>query len=119
MMMSSLQKLNVRLVKEIYTESDICGLGKNFLTEAHRLRAIETYRFHIRYFALECLSNNPDKLSVFQRDYLEREFPGVSGGELHRIVSDMRDVIAESIRVSREKDYSRGCRIIGDYADVR
>ncbi|RKZ09965.1 hypothetical protein DRQ25_04600 [Candidatus Fermentibacteria bacterium] len=119
MMMSSLQKLNVRSVKEIYTESDICGLGKNYLTEAHRLRAIETYRFHIRYFALECLSNSPDKLSVFQRDYLEREFPGVSGKELHRIVSDMRDVIAESIRISREKDYTRGCRIITDYGDVR
>jgi NDP-sugar pyrophosphorylase family protein len=119
MMMRSLEKLDVRSVKEIYTESDICGLGKNYLTEAHRNRAIETYRFHIRYFALECLSSSPEKLSVFQRDYLEREFPGVSGEELHRIVSDMREVIAESIRISREKDYSRGCRIITDYGDVR
>lgn len=119
MMMSSLQKLEVQSVKEIYTETDICGLGKNYLTEAHRLRAIETYRFHVRFFSLECLSSNPEKLSAFQRDYLEKEFPGVSGEELHEIVSDMRDVITESIRFSREKDYSRGCRIISDYADVR
>jgi len=119
MMMSSLQKLDVQSVKEIYTEADISGLGKNYLTEAHRLKAIETYRFHIRFFTLECLSSSPEKLSVFQRDFLEREFPGVSSEELHEIVSDMRDVITESIRKSREKDYSRGCRIIGDYADVR
>ena len=119
MMMSSLRKLDVQSVKEIYTESDIPGLGKNYLTDAHRLKAIETYRFHIRFFTLECLSSSPEKLSVFQREYLEREFPGVSGAELHEIVSDMRDVIAESIRMSREKDYFRGCRIIGDYADVR
>ncbi len=119
MMMRSLEKLDVRSVKKIYTESDICGLGKNYLTEAHRHRAFETYRFHIRYFALECLSSSPEELSVFQRDYLEREFPGVSGEELHKIVSDMREVIAESIRMSREKDYSRGCRIITDYGDVR
>ncbi len=119
MMMSSLRKLDVQSVKEVYTESDISGLGKNYLTEAHRLKAIETYRFHVRFFTLECLSSSPEKLSVFQKDYLEREFPGVSGAELHEIVSDMRDVIAESIRMSREKDYSRGCRIIGDYSDVR
>ncbi len=119
MMMNSLHKFEVKSVKEVYTESDISGLGKNYLTEAHRLKAIETYRFHVRYFTLECLSSNPEKLSVFQRDYLEREFPGVSGAELHEIVSDMRDVIAESIRISREKDFTRGCRIISDYPDVR
>ncbi|MCK5115003.1 MAG: DUF4954 family protein [Candidatus Aegiribacteria sp.] len=119
MMMSSLEKLDVQSVKEVYTESDIPGLGKNYLTEAHRLRAIETYRFHVRFFTLECLSSSPEKLSVFQRDYLEREFPGVSGEELHDIISHMREVIADSIRKSREKDYSRGCRIISDYGDVR
>ncbi|MEN8208284.1 MAG: DUF4954 family protein [Candidatus Fermentibacteria bacterium] len=119
MMMSALERLDVLSVKEIYTESDISGLGKNYLTEAHRRRAIETYRFHIRFFFLGCLSSNPEQLSDFQRNYLEREFPGVSGEELRRIVSDMQDVIAESIRISREKDYKRGCRTFGDYADVR
>lgn len=49
-----------------------------------------------RFFSLECLSSKPEKLSVFQRDFLEREFPGVYGEELHEIVSNMRDVIAEA-----------------------
>ncbi|NOQ22199.1 MAG: DUF4954 family protein [Candidatus Aegiribacteria sp.] len=119
MMMTSLEKLDVQSVKEIYTEADICGLGKNYLTEAHRLKAIETYRFHIRFFALDDLSSSPEELSDFRRRILESEFPGVPMEELHEIHSDMRDRIAESIRMSREKDYSRGCRIIGDYADVR
>jgi len=119
MMVRSLENLDVLSVKEIYTEADISGLGKNFLTEAHRLRAIETYRFHIRFFALEHLSSDSVELSVFRKNILEKEFPGVTREELHEIHADMQDVIAERIRRSREKDYSRGCRIISDYADVR
>ena len=82
-MISSLQKLDVQSVKEIYTEADICGLSKNYLTEAHRLKAIETYRFHIRFFALEHLSSGSEELSAFRKHILEREFPGVPWEELH------------------------------------
>src|SRR5262249_44867085 len=42
----------VSQVKQIYTEADIDGLGKNFLPEKNRLRAIEAYRFVLRYYAL-------------------------------------------------------------------
>jgi hypothetical protein len=121
MMLKALEKLEVESIKEIYTDKDISGLGKNFLTEAHRLRAIETYRFHVRFFALDCLSDEdgPDKTSAFKKDILTREFPNATREELLEILSEMRSDIADSIRACREKDYSRGCRIIEDYADVR
>lgn len=121
MMMNALEKLEVESIKEIYTEKDIIGLGKNILTESHRLRAVETYRFHVRYFALGCLSDEdgPDKTSAFRRDILKREFPAASREELLETLSHMRDKIADRIRACREKDYSRGCRIIEDYSDVR
>ncbi len=37
---------------KIYTESDIPGLGKNILRESARLRAIDTYSFVLRWYAL-------------------------------------------------------------------
>ncbi len=121
MMISALAKLEVQSVKDVYTEKEISGLGKNYLTETHRKKAIDTYRFHVRYFALEGLTENEDSedLSVFRRDILKREFPHASREELRGIHSEMRKKVAESIRMNTEKDYSRGCRIITDYADVR
>jgi hypothetical protein len=42
----------VHQVQAVYTDRDIDGLGKNYLTEAGRLRAIAAYRFYTRYYAL-------------------------------------------------------------------
>jgi hypothetical protein len=44
---------SVRPVKDgVYTESDIEGLGKNYLREDTRLRAIDTYSFILRWYGL-------------------------------------------------------------------
>ena len=52
-MTDALRRLQaVPLVKSFYTETDIQGLGKNVLLEAHRQQAIEAYQFFIRYYAL-------------------------------------------------------------------
>ncbi|MCK4506247.1 MAG: hypothetical protein KAW14_11565, partial [Candidatus Aegiribacteria sp.] len=106
---------------ELYTEKDIPGLGKNFLTEEHRKKALETYRFHIKYYALSGLRNESDTevISVFKRDILEREFPEKTEDEMLGILAHMRSTVHEIIRISMEKDLSRGSRIIDDYAAVR
>ncbi len=106
---------------EFYTEKDIPGLGKNFLTEEHRKKALETYRFHILYYALSGLRNesDPELVSVFKRDILEREFPEKTTDEMLEILDHMRSTVNEVIRTSREKDFLRGSRIIDDYAAVR
>ncbi len=38
--------------REVYTELDVKGLGKNVLLEANRRRAIDAYQFFIKYYAL-------------------------------------------------------------------
>jgi len=121
MMISALDKLEIPSIKEIYSNRDIDGLGKNYLTEAHRLKAIETYRFHVRLFALNGLPSEGGSAgtAAFITDIVKREFPGTASGELLEIRSEMRSTAEESIRSSRMKDHSRGSRIIADYACVR
>jgi len=121
MMVDSIQKLQTDTLQTVYTEKDITGLGKNFITDDHRLKAIETYRFHVRHFSLEGLAEagDPDKLSQFQRIILEKEFPGLRKDELLLLLPPMRENIAARIQASREKDRTRGSRIVSDYSDVR
>src|SRR5262249_40010852 len=45
----------VRQVKEVYTERDLEGLGKNFMREVSRPPAIAAYRFFIHYYTLLAL----------------------------------------------------------------
>ena len=42
----------ITMAKEVYTELDINGLGKNVLLEPNRRRAIDAYQFFIKYYAL-------------------------------------------------------------------
>src|SRR5262249_28422081 len=42
----------VRQVKELYTDRDLAGGGKNVLLEGSRETAVESSRFFIRYYAL-------------------------------------------------------------------
>jgi hypothetical protein len=121
MMADSMRKLQVEELQAIYTGKEISGLGKNFITDEHRLKAIDTYRFHIQYFALEGLSEagDPERLSPFQRSILEKEFQDNRKNELLSLLPGMREDINARIRTSREKDFSRGIRIVSDYSDVR
>ena len=41
----------------VYTDADIAGLGKNYLRESTRLRAIDTYSFILRWYALRGVYN--------------------------------------------------------------
>ncbi len=106
---------------ELYTEKDIPGLGKNFLTEEHRKKALETYRFHIKYYALSGLRNDsdPELITVFKRDILEREFPEKTVDEMLDILANMRKKVEEIVHLSKSKDFLRGSRIITDYEVVR
>ncbi|MCK4506709.1 MAG: DUF4954 family protein, partial [Candidatus Aegiribacteria sp.] len=106
---------------ELYTEKDIPGLGKNFLTEEHRRKALETYRFHIKYYALSGLRNesDPDLISVFRKDILNREFPEKTVDEMLNILENMKKKVEKIVHLSKEKDVIRGSRIITDYVAVR
>ncbi len=106
---------------ELYTKKDIPGLGKNFLTEEHRKQALETYRFHIKYYALRGLRDESDSelISDFKKDILNREFPEKTADEMLDILENMIKKVEKIVQMSKEKDFSRGSRIIVDYAAVR
>jgi hypothetical protein len=129
----------VRQVKEVYTERDIEGLGKNFMREACRQPAIAAYRFFIRYYALVALKEQ------VQAALGEGEEPAIRGllitpssdtawEHARRILADdlaltdvidclrelpaMLDKVARHVELSKARDDERGARIMDDYALV-
>jgi hypothetical protein len=125
--------------REVYTERDVEGLGKNYLREEHRVAAIAGYRFFIRHYALLGLMRRVEQLVKagqvhaladlltapsqdspweHQRGILaeERGQPGVAA--LLKALQPMLEQVARAVEKSKAKDDERGRRIIGDYAEV-
>ena len=125
------------VVKEFYTERDIPGLGKNFLTEVDRVRAIEAYRFYTRYTALLELKNrvceagqfldsasailtSPDQSDDWEwmRNLLVQDFAVATVQAGLNLFAESARAIAEKCESNRRKDEIRGERIIDDYSEV-
>jgi hypothetical protein len=125
--------------KEIYIEKDIPGLGKNFMLEASRIKAIKIYTFFLRYYALlglkdaveealpsgrgEAMGNLLEKPSgnerwELQRKILASEFAGADIPSLLNRLIEMQGKVAQDVEASKEKDDLRGPRIIDDYAQA-
>jgi hypothetical protein len=129
----------VRQVKEVYTEQEIKGLGKNFLREVCRQPAIDAYRFFVRYYALLSLA---ERVQSALRDGEEQALHGLLATPaceprweharcvLHeelglkdvivglRQLPDKLDKVANAVEGSKAKDDERGARIMDDYAEV-
>src|SRR5207247_855342 len=59
--------------REVYTEREVAGLGKNYLTEWHRRQAVAAYSFFIRYYALlGLLERTADWLRFHRVDSVDR-----------------------------------------------
>jgi hypothetical protein len=140
LMCDALRRLEaVRSIQDVYTERDIPGLGKNFLTETRRQAACAGYRFFIRLYALLGLKEAAEAL-------LSQGLPGATARLLatpsgnprwehqRRLLPhgpDLTDVLAalaelpamlrkigRAVEQSKEKDDVRGSRIIDDYAEA-
>jgi hypothetical protein len=130
---------SVRQIKTVYTDRDIEGLGKNYLTEAARKRAIECYRYFVRYYALlklkdkvEKVLNSDDHRSL--DNLLHQADSEVEWEHARKILCDQADIpsagagltrlpdtleeVARSVEKSKAKDDERGNRIMDDYADA-
>jgi hypothetical protein len=130
--------LEVKTEKPFYTDKDIEGLGKNFMSEASRKKAIETYTWYIRYYALLGLKKRLETLSIksqadaqgvlsedsedtrwdHERRTLLREFEDPSVALLLKQLAQMQEELARNVQESKEKDDKRGRRIIDDYAEA-
>lgn len=120
LMVDALKRLEVKETREVYTEEHVPGIGRNFLTEEHRLRAIETYRFHLKLYALEKLSDGKGRVPAgsVAEEVLRVEFHGMDDRTLPEARKAMLERLEEDVRRSRMKDHRRGAAVIDDYLEV-
>jgi hypothetical protein len=128
---------NVSVVKEIYTEHDIEGTGKNYVTENNRLKAIESYTFYIQLYALNELShridrvlsekNSIDNLAVYKEDnnrqwshalqiLHDEKLNSMTLKDNMEKLLNYNELFLSSLFDSKDKDYIRSNKIIGNYA---
>ena len=125
----------------LYFERDIAGLGKNYMLEANRTRAIETYSFYLRFYALrglygrlllqmetaegkigdlEKILDQPAETLRWAHELqtLKEQLPDQSVRELLALWLEHHSRHVEGIRISKARDDERGARIIPDYDSV-
>jgi NDP-sugar pyrophosphorylase family protein len=127
----------VGVVKDLYTDRDIPGLGKNVMTEQDRVKAIETYEFYARYWALLGLKvqaraavlrgadagqllliPSADPTWEYQRQLLVGEDRLTDPAAALDLLAEMAGRVARDVERARQRDDARGGRIITDYADI-
>ncbi len=140
--------LEIEEKKEIYLDRDIKGLGKNYLQEKNRVKAIDTYTFYIHYYALKGLNSaieeaiskgqkiseetiynyeveevteKPVTLAYWEHQKTILKMEKLTDKTLKENLLkllEMEEQIAENTQKSKEKDDRRGRRIINDYAET-
>ncbi|MCX7919209.1 MAG: DUF4954 family protein [bacterium] len=140
LMLDARKRLQAASGKEVYTDKDIKGLGKNFLLEKSRKKGIETYTYFIQYYALlglkkkvaevlttkgksglDVLLSTPSDCPRWEheRKILRSELGDKSIPDCLKMLAKMQQDIAKSVQLSREKDDERGVRVIPDYLEAR
>jgi hypothetical protein len=117
--------------KDVYTDRDVQGLGKNYMTESSRLKGIDAYSFYLRYYALRGLyrkmrdapdvslsRESDDPRWEHERRVLNQEFDGIDRWALLRAYVQMEEEIVRTVEASKAKDDRRGQRVIEDYSDA-
>jgi hypothetical protein len=123
--------------KEIFTDRDISGTGKNFITAAGVKNGIEAYDFFIKYYALRMYAKRAGRLiagghkltgSIILEDDREikwwqhargiLETEGLTAksasGNMETFIDMTRKIYSKTLN-SRRRDYERGSAIIEDY----
>lgn len=129
--------LGVKTIKEVYTDRDLPGLGKNYLQEKNRLAAIEVYNFYLQFYALKGLYKKLKeyvskgyKKEVFTKIYQEETTDQRWEHEKYVFLSELEEMdlweaiykykeickqIAKAVQRCKESDDIRGRKIIPDY----
>lgn len=128
----------------LYFEEDIPGLGKNYLLETNRVKAIEAYSFCLRFYALrglyrqlleleaagkigeiEGVLSQPPATSRWGHELLTLTEELFDGGRMQRSVRELLALwvehyrrYGEAVRTSKARDDERGARIIPDYSAI-
>lgn len=139
MMQTARKRLFQAQGKDVYTAKEVPGLGKNYMTESARKRALEAYTFYIRYYALMGLkrqltqslklqqdidpsrwlqAKSADPRWEHERQILLSEYPDAAIPELLKELIVKQEEIARQVQVSKEKDDKRGASVIADYGEA-
>ncbi len=140
MMLDARERLsNVEQTKDIYTDKDIKGLGKNYMLERGRVGGIQAYTRYIKFYALSGLKNRVVKLldegakdkikDIYdtqtndarwehERSILLAEFDEKDFKAHLKLLAEMQEEIAKDVEESKAKDDKRGKRVIPDYAEA-
>ena len=111
-------------IKEIYTDKDIPGIGKNFLRENSRQLAIESYqrvlkRYSLRVILADAEGHQQLEGSVrFAENILSAVMPNADLKQRLEELINVESLNAEIVRKSKEKDDVRGRIIFDDYEEA-
>ncbi len=113
---------SVTKVKPAYLETDIEGIGKNFLREESRLKAIEFYGQALTRYALRLLlSEREGTLTIpgsaeIANELADRFLPDSNFNARMRRLVEIERVNAALVQDSKHRDDERGGRVIPGYA---
>ena len=116
--------LAVTVTRPVYLETDIDGIGKNFLREESRLKAIEVYGRALKRYCLRVLlAEQEGNLQIPGSGELAHELarlllPGIGFNQRLKLLLDMERQNAELVMASKARDDERGARIIPGYAEA-
>jgi hypothetical protein len=137
LMIDASQRLQIVGRKELYTDRDIEGLGKNYMSERSRVAAIDAYKFYVKYYGLmglfESVRRNRHRPAAEEQreagspdlqrwEHQRRILIGMLG--ISDALAGLRELpqilerVAGDVERSKAKDDERGLRIIDDYLDV-
>ena len=108
--------------KDAYLETDIPGLGKNFLREERRVEAIRSYDRALTRYALRLLLNEAEGgLTIpgsaeIAHELADQLFPGVAFSERMQRLIEAETENAQLVQDSKSRDDARGTKIIPGYA---
>ena len=116
--------LGVAASKSVYLDDDIDGIGRNFLREESRLRAIEVYGRALKRYCLRVLlAEQEGDLQIpgsgeLAHDLARQLLPGIGLNQRMQLLVEIERANAESVQTSKARDDERGARIIPGYADA-
>lgn len=110
--------------KAVYLEGDIDGLGKNFLREDSRLRAIAIYeRALLRYALRQLLGEREGRITIpgsaeLAHELADELMPGTTLEQRLRRLVEIERANAQLVQGSKERDDERGAKVIPGYAEA-
>lgn len=115
---------NVVGSKKVWLEEDIEGLGRNFLRDESRRKAIKVYEQALVRYALRILLGEREgRLTIagsaeIAHELVEELLPATTFDERMRRLLEIERENARLVEESKRRDDERGVRIIPGYADA-